>query len=158
MRKTIFLLLLTTLAAGAQKTAPAPIEKATASTVYRTPEVDSKPEIKEGMYTLPLFISKNFKLPDVHNKKLKLFVGFIIELDGTMSDVKFIYLDVKPLDESKVTDQTEEQKKQEAAQLEPMKAEAIRVVSAFKNRWKPAVKGGKPVRCQYNYPINFNLE
>lgn len=159
MKKTFFLLLLMTLGAGAQKAAPLASSKTDAATVYRSTEVDSKPEIKDGMYTLPLYVSQNFKLPDVHNKKLKLFVGFVVETDGSISEIRFIYLDVKPLDESKITEtQTEEQKKYESAQLETMKAEAVRVISGFKKKWIPAVKNGKQVRCQFNYPINFNLE
>lgn len=125
--------------------------------LYRTPEVDIKPEIAKGMYTLSLFISEEFKMPDVHNKKVKLFVGFIVERDGTVSDVKFIYMTAKSIDASKDA-LTPEQKEYESAQLETMKAESVRVLSKFKEPWKPAMKDGKPVRCQYNYPINFTME
>ncbi len=130
-----------------------------ADKVYRTPEVDSKPEIKDGMYTLPLFVSENFKLPDVHNKKLKLFVGFIVETDGSISNVRFIHLSVSDLIEANVPKEISEQQREfETAELDKMKDEAIRVISAFKKPWIPAVKNAKAVRCQYNYPINFNLE
>ncbi|RZJ70236.1 hypothetical protein [Flavobacterium sp.] len=126
--------------------------------IYRTPEVDVKPEIKNGMYTLALFTSQNLKLPDIHNKKVKIFVGFIVETDGTISDVKFIYMSAKDIDEAKAKTVTDERKKYEMAQLETMKAESVRVLTSFDESWRPAMKNGKAVRCQYNYPINFALE
>lgn len=128
------------------------------SRIYRTPEVDVKPEIKNGMYTLALFTSQNLKMPDVHNKKVKIFVGLTIETDGTVSDVKFIYMSAKDIDEAKSKKLTEEEKKYEMAQLEAMKTESVKVLSQFKETWKPAIKDGKPVRCLFNYPINFTME
>lgn len=127
------------------------------SKIYRTPEVDVKPELRNGMYTLALFTSQNLKMPDVRNKKVKVFVGFVVEIDGSISDVKFIYMSAKDIDEAKAKLVTEEQKIYEIAQLETMKAESVRVLSQFKETWKPAIKDGKPVRCLFNYPINFSL-
>lgn len=125
--------------------------------VYRTPEVDSKPEVKDGMYTLPLFVSQNFKMPDVHNKKVKIFVGFIVELDGTISNIRFIHQSVNPIDD-KLPAPSAEQAEKERILLKTMEAESVRVITAFRKPWNPAVKDGKLVRCQFNYPINFNLE
>ena len=133
---------------------PSPEEK-----IYRTTEVDHKPDIKNGMYTLSMFISENFKFPDIKNKKIRIFTSFIIEPDGRMNDVKAFYISAKdylPTDVVKI--QTEEEKAIEAKAYEAMKQEAARVVSLFKETWIPAVVGGKPVRCLYNYPISFNIE
>ncbi|NMH28882.1 energy transducer TonB [Flavobacterium silvaticum] len=160
MKQFYFLFCLFLQFGFAQKTAIAPtVSPGNAEEkLYRTPEVDSKPEIQEGMYILPLYVSQNFKLPDVHNKKVKLFVGFVVETDGTISNVKFIHQSVTPLKEGTDAAQTPEQKKKETELLDTMKAESVRVISGFKKPWNPAIKNGKPVRCQYNYPINFNLE
>ncbi|MBD3582979.1 energy transducer TonB [Flavobacterium selenitireducens] len=125
--------------------------------IYRTPEVDVRPELKNGMYTLALFTSQNLRMPDVRNKKVKIFVGFVVEIDGSISDVKFIYMSAKDIDEAKAKTVSEDQKKYELAQLETMKVESVRVLSQFKETWKPALKDGKPVRCLFNYPINFSL-
>lgn len=158
MKKIIAFLLLANIGMSAQ-TASNPAIAADNAKLYRTPEVDSKPELKDGMYTLSLFISQHFTMPEVQNKKLKLFVGFVVETDGTISDIKFIHLSVKDLIENpNLAPLTDEEKKHETAQLDNMKTEAVRVLSLFKNKWNPAVKDGKPVRCQYNYPINFNIE
>jgi len=127
------------------------------SRIYRTPEVDVKPEISNGMYTLALFTSQNLKMPDVNNKKVKIFVAFVVEIDGSISDIRFIHMSAKDVDEAKARSLTEKQKKHEAVQLETMKTESVRVLSQFKEKWKPALKDGKPVRCLFNYPINFSL-
>ena len=127
--------------------------------IYRTTEVDQKPNLKDGMYTFSMFISENFKFPEIRNKKIKIFTSFVIEPDGRMTDVKAFYISAKdylPTDVVKI--QTEEEKQMEVQLYDAMKAEAARVVTIFNQSWIPAVKDGMPVRCLYNYPINFNLE
>ncbi|RYG46417.1 MAG: hypothetical protein EOO01_16240 [Chitinophagaceae bacterium] len=156
MLKKILLICLFTGICAAQKTALSTSAANTAEKLYRTTDVDSKPEIKEGMYTLPLFVSQNFKLPNVHNYKVKLFIGFVVETDGSITNIRFIHQNVTPLREGSVID--EEQKKKDSALLDTMKPESVRVMTAFNKLWVPAMKDGKPVRCQYNYPMNFNLE
>lgn len=127
--------------------------------VYRTPDVDSKPQLKDGMLSLSLFISNNYKFPDLKNKKVKMFASFIVEPDGSMSDVRTFYISVTDLvisDQVKIA--TEEEKAYEIKQNDALKSEATRVLSAFNEKWIPAQEGGKNVRCLYHYPINFNIE
>ncbi|RZJ30279.1 MAG: hypothetical protein EOO48_05345 [Flavobacterium sp.] len=127
--------------------------------IYRTTEVDSKPDLKEGMYTLMMFVSDNFKYPEIKNKKVIVFTSFIIEPDGKMTDKKAFYVSAKDLISSDVVKiQTEEEKAADAKAFESMKTEAARVLAMFDKTWIPATVGGKPVRCLYNYPINFNIE
>lgn len=158
MSRYLWVFFLATTLASAQKTALSASAQATEEKLYRTPDVDSKPEIQEGMYTLPLFVSQHFKLPDgVHNKQVKIFVGFVVETDGTISNVRFIHQKITPLKEG-VPEPDKATQEKEAKLLEEMKAESVRVMSSFKKVWNPAIKNGKPVRCQYNYPLTFNLE
>lgn len=128
--------------------------------IYRSPDVDLKPQVKDGNYTLSMFISENFKFPPaVKNKKIIIFTNFVVETDGSMSDIKAFSMNVKdliPSNVEKIT--TQEDKINEADQIETMKAEAVRVLKLFNKTWEPALKGGKPVRCRYNYPIHFNIE
>ena len=127
--------------------------------VYRTPDVDSKPQLKDGMLSLSVFISNNYKFPDVKNKKVKMFSSFIVEPDGSMSDVRTFYISVSDLiiiDQVKIA--TEEEKAYEIKQNDALKSEANRVLSTFTEKWIPAQKEGKNVRVLYNYPINFNIE
>ncbi|RZJ35382.1 MAG: hypothetical protein EOO51_05730 [Flavobacterium sp.] len=127
--------------------------------VYRTTEVDQKPDLADGMYTLTMFISENYKFPPVKNKKVRIFTSFIVEPDGRMNDVKAFYISVKDLVPAEtVKIQTEEEKAADALAYEQMKNEAARVVSTFNKTWLPAKVAGKPVRCLYNYPISFNIE
>jgi hypothetical protein len=126
--------------------------------IFRTTDVDSKPQLTNNL-SLSAFISYNFKFPDLKNKKVKIFASFVVEPDGSMSDVRTFFISVKdlvPLDQVKIA--TEEEKAYEAKQTDALKAEAVRVLSAFNEKWAPAIEDGKPVRCLYNYPINFNIE
>ena len=126
--------------------------------IFRTPDVDSKPQLKNNL-ALSAFISNNFKFPDLKNKKVKIFASFVVEPDGSMSDVRTFYISVKdlvPAEQVKIA--TEDEKQYEAKQTDALKMEAVRVLSAFDEKWIPAIENGKPVRCLYNYPINFNIE
>lgn len=158
MKKYLLLLLLcstlSTMAQGLSVTKADLNEK-----VYRTPDVDTKPQLKGGMLSLSAFISNNYKFPDLKNKKIKMFTSFIVEPDGSMSDVRTFYINVTDLvvsDQVKIA--TEEEKTYEVKQNDLLKAEAVRILSAFNEKWTPAQKDGKAVRCLYNYPINFNIE
>jgi hypothetical protein len=127
--------------------------------IYRTTEVHSKPDLKNGMYTLTMFISKNFKFPEIKNKKITVFTSFIIEPDGRMTDKKAFYVSAKDLIASDVIRiQTEDEKIAEAKAYEAMKSEAARVLALFDETWIPGQVSGKPVRCLYNYPISFSIE
>ena len=130
------------------------------SRVYRSTEVDAKPNLKDGMYTLTKFIGNNFVFPpNLAHKQVRIFTSFIVETDGSMSDIKAFYISVKditPGDQSAVM--TDAQKAEEQAKYLSMQAEAARVLHLFKERWIPAQLEGKPVRCLYNHPVNFSLE
>jgi hypothetical protein len=140
---------------SSETSSPTPSEK-----IYRSPDVDIKPQIKDGNYTLSMFISENFKFPPaIKNKKIIIFTSFIVETDGTMSEIKAFSINVKDLISSNVVKiATAEEKINETDQIETMKAEAVRVLRLFNKTWEPASKDAKPVRCLYNYPIHFNIE
>lgn len=124
---------------------------------YRIAEVDQRPKLPDGLISLSLFMRDNFKMPDIKNKKIKLFVSFTIEKDGTMTDFKSVHLSAANLVEKNVH-QDEEDERYERVQLDAMKLEALRVLALFNIRWNPAHINEQPVRCLYNYPISFNLE
>jgi len=46
----------------------------------------------------------------------------------------------------------------ELDQIQTMKGETARVLSLFKTKWSPALKDGQPVRCLYNFPVNFIVQ
>lgn len=160
MKKILLLLLGFTIHATAQIASTATAVPTETEKTYRSTEVDVKPQVKDGNYTLSMFISNNFKFPPaIKNKKITIFSSFIIEPDGTMTDIKAFYVSVKDYIKTDVVKiATQDEKIEEADQIETMKGETVRVLKMFTKPWEPATKDGKPVRCLYNYPINFNIE
>lgn len=160
MKHLLLILLVFTIHTSAQVTAADTSVPATTEKTYRATEVDVKPQIKEGNYTLSMFISDNFKFPPaIKNKKITIFSSFIIDAEGNMSDIKAFHINVKDYivtDVVKIA--TQDEKIEEADQIETMKGEAVRVLKLFQKTWEPAIKNGNPVRCLYNYPIHFNIE
>ena len=160
MKKLVLFLLFTAAIARAQTASTeTPLPETTEKT-YRSTEVDLKPQLKDGMYKLSMFISENFKFQNaIQNKKITIFSSFIIEPDGTMTDVKAFYISVKDYIKSDVVKiVTQDEKINETDQIETMKGETVRVLKLFNTTWIPAMKDDKAVRCLYNYPINFNIE
>ena len=128
-----------------------------AEKVYRSTEVESKPDLEGGMYTLTMFISDHFKFPEIKNKQMRIFTSFIIETDGTMTDEKAFYINVNDYLPVEVA-ATEDQKVSDQLLYDDMKVEAARVLTLFNEKWTPASLRGKSVRCLYNFPISFNIE
>ena len=88
-------------------------------------------------YGMMNFLRNNFNVPTAKNKKEqkartgKVFVDFVIEKDGSVSDVEIIR-SVHP----------------------EVDAEAIRMVKSIPTMHAPAMLSGKPVRLRYTLPIN----
>jgi TonB family protein len=102
--------------------------------VYTFVEEMATPKI--GMDAFQKFIVENLKYPThAKNSKIegKVFIKFIVNLDGTLSD----FLVMKGIDEE--CDQ-----------------EAIRVLKAS-GEWNPGKQTGKPVRVAFIMPFNFQL-
>jgi protein TonB len=160
MKHLLVFLLGFTITASAQITSSDTATPVSTEKTYRSPEVDLKPQVKDGNYTLSMFISENFKFPPaIKNKKIIIFTSFIVETDGTMTDIKAFSINVKDLIKTDVVKiATQEEKINEVDQIETMKGEAVRVLKLYNKAWEPALKEGKPVRCMYNYPIHFNIE
>jgi|GEM_PF-2917194 len=104
------------------------------TTVYTM--VDVAPGFAGGIPAFMEYLSANVKYPavDKENKITgKVFVAFIVEPDGSLSNVKAML-----------------------GPSETMKAEAIRVL-ANSPKWTPGKVGGKAVRARFTIPINFEL-
>ena len=99
--------------------------------------VEQMPEYPGGQAALFEFISKNVKYPDDAVKKKvegKVFVTFVVDTDGKITDVSLMRKVFPSLD-----------------------AEAIRVISAMPN-WIPGKQKGQVVRVKYTVPIMFRLK
>jgi periplasmic protein TonB len=108
------------------------VEKPTPFTV-----VEEMPAFPGGEADLYKFISSSIKYPE-EAKELgiqgRVFVNFVVETDGSITDVKLIRGIGGGCDE-----------------------EAIRVVRAMP-KWVPGKQRGVPVRVYFNLPIKFTLQ
>lgn len=97
--------------------------------------VEKTAKFKGGQAELFRFISKNLKFPDgVELTKSELVVvQFIINIDGTISDIRIM----------------------KGASNKAFDYEAIRVVNLTNGLWEPAKNGGNPVASRYAMPFRF---
>ncbi|MCD4725977.1 MAG: TonB family protein [Bacteroidales bacterium] len=99
--------------------------------------VESMPEFRGGMSELYPYLQKNMKYPVMAKEsgiQGKVYVTFVVEKNGSITDVKVLRGIGGGCDE-----------------------EAIRVVAGMP-KWKPGKQRGKPVRVQYNLPVRFTLQ
>jgi TonB family protein len=97
-------------------------------------ELAEFPGKQEALYK---FIAKNVKYPKecIENEiEGRVFVKFVINQQGKITDCQIIR-SVHPL----------------------LDAEALRVVNSMP-LWRPAMMEGKPVKIEFNLPINFKLQ
>ena len=99
--------------------------------------VEEMPSFPGGEAKLNDYIAKNVKYPQIAREtgiQGHVFVGFVIEPDGSISNVRLLRGIGGGCDE-----------------------EAIRVVKSFP-KWKPGKQRGKAVRVSYQLPVFFKLQ
>ncbi len=99
--------------------------------------VENMPEFPGGEAAMYKFIGKNIVYPRMAKESGisgRVYVTFVVEKDGSVSDVKILRGIGGGCDE-----------------------EAVRVIKAMP-RWNPGKQRGKPVRVQYRMPIKFTLQ
>lgn len=98
--------------------------------------IEAFPEFEGGMKAWYKFISKNLRYPGMaleQEKQGKVFVSFVVERDGSISNVTVSRSAGFGMDE-----------------------EAVRVIKKSP-KWKPGKQNGQNVRVRYNMPISFAL-
>ncbi len=103
-------------------------------TVYQI--VEQMPQYTGGEEAMMKYVAENVKYPQAAKDKNisgRVFVGFVIEKDGSVSNVKVLRGIGGGCDE-----------------------EAVRVIKGMP-KWKPGIQKGKPVRVSYMMPLNFKL-
>ncbi|EFV04287.1 MAG: energy transducer TonB [Segatella salivae] len=98
--------------------------------------VEVMPQFPGGQIAMLQYLMKNIKYPEQAVKEGiqgRVTVRFIVEKDGSISDVKPV-LSVHPL----------------------LNKEAVRVVKSMP-KWTPGKQNGKPVRVRFNLPVMFKL-
>jgi TonB family protein len=101
----------------------------TTSTENKLFLAETQPEYPGGLEALGRFLKKNIHKGDNEGK---VKASFIVEKDGSLTDIKVIQ-----------------------SVSEKADAEAIRLLSIMP-KWKPGMQGGKSVRVSYAIPINFS--
>ena len=99
--------------------------------------VEEMPSFPGGQGALMAFLSSNIKYPVVAQEngvQGRVIVGFVVEKDGSISDVKVM----RSVDPS-------------------LDREAQRVVKAM-HKWKPGKQNGSAVRVKYTVPVVFRLQ
>ncbi|GGE63234.1 outer membrane transport energization protein TonB [Pedobacter psychrotolerans] len=104
--------------------------------VFDFVSIDQQPEFPGGITKFYEYLGKSIKYPVLaqqNNVQGKVFLSFIVERDGKLSDVNITHGLGSGTDE-----------------------EAVRVVSGSP-RWNPGIADGKTVRVKYNLNVNFKL-
>lgn len=104
------------------------------NTVYSFVSMETPPTYPGGMAKFYTFLFENIKYPaeaKANNIQGNVFVSFIVEKDGSLTNLKI---------DRKLGFGTDE--------------EALRVLK-MSRRWNPGIQNGKPVRVSYNIPIKI---
>lgn len=97
--------------------------------------LDKQPEFPGGINKFYAYISRKFESPEIDEvKNIRIFVYFVVEKDGSMSDIQV--------------------KNNPGYGLEK---EAIRVLKSLKTKWTPGIINSKPVRTAYSLPITVQM-
>lgn len=98
--------------------------------------LDKLPEFPGGIAKFYTYVGTHFEKPEIDEEtKIRVDVSFVIEIDGTITDIQV--------------------KKNPGYGLDK---EAIRVLKSLKTKWTPGMIGGKPVRTSYTLPIIVQLQ
>ncbi|MES2278289.1 MAG: TonB family protein [Bacteroidota bacterium] len=98
--------------------------------------VEQSAEFPGGLDKFGAYLGKNIRYPAVareNNVQGKVFLQFVVERDGSLTDIKVVRGIGSGCDE-----------------------EAVRVIKASP-KWKPGMQNGRAVRQQYTVPISFTL-
>lgn len=106
------------------------------SKIFDFVAIETQPTFPGGMSNFYRYLKQEVKYPEEAKQNKvqgKVFLSFVVEKDGALTDIRV---------ERKLGSGTDE--------------EAVRVIKASP-KWVPGTQGGKPVRVKYNIPISFSL-
>ncbi len=126
MKKTILIFLIILSSSSFSQS----LEKQEDNTIYNLAGIDVKPEYPDGLKQLNAYVNENYlKSGFESERKGKIYTLFVVEKDGTLSDIKIL----------------------RGVDLEKSKA----LIQILKNspKWKPGKQNGKLVRVLYALPL-----
>jgi len=113
-----------------------PSRDSIASGTFDFVTIEKQPEFPGGLKAFYQYLNANIKYPkeSARNKvQGRVFLSFIVEKDGELSNIKII-----------------------RGVSDDINKEAIRVISGSP-KWNPGIQFGVPVRVKYNINVNFAL-
>ncbi|HRY31954.1 MAG TPA: M56 family metallopeptidase [Bacteroidales bacterium] len=120
-------------------------------------KVENMPEYGSGHDKMVQFIASNIKYPELAKKwgiHAVVYVQFVIDEKGNL--IKTKVLKVKGGYPDEAGKKPEEGVYKEA--LKQMEAEAVRVIKALPEKWKPGMEKEKPVKVSMVLPVKFKLD
>ena len=107
------------------------------NTVETTATLEKQPLYPGGLGKFVKDVTEKFKTPELEtdSKTLKVLVNFVVEKDGTLTNIKVLRDPGHNLGK-----------------------EALRVLNSMKTKWSPGYKNGVPVRTSFNLPIVINVQ
>ena len=101
-----------------------------------TTELDRQPMFPGGMQRFGEYVGNHFEKSEMEeNQTVKIYVSFIIEVDGSMTSIQVNRKGIEKLDN-----------------------EAIRVLKSLRTKWSAGYKDNQPVRTQFTLPITVQAE
>jgi periplasmic protein TonB len=132
MKKNLIILLFFVFQiANAQTSTVTDSQIVTDESIYNTTGIEVKPDYPGGINEFYKYIGKKYRVPNVKGLSGKVFVCFVVEKDGSLTDIKVIRDIGYGSGE-----------------------EAIRVLKKCK-KWSPGEQNGKKVRVLFSLPINI---
>ena len=106
------------------------IEKQEDNNIYNTAGIDVKPEFPEGLDKLNALVNESYLNAGFASEiKGKVYAIFVIEKDGSLSDIKFL------------------------RGVDTVKAAALIKILKTLPKWNPGKQNGKIVRTLYSLPL-----
>ncbi|MGL2966271.1 energy transducer TonB [Flavobacterium sp. XGLA_31] len=98
--------------------------------------LDKQPQFPGGINKFYEYIADNIQKPegDGNANSINVIMSFVVEKDGSMTDIKVLRSSDKELEKA-----------------------AVKVLKSLKTKWVPGILNGQPVRTQYVQPIRVNL-
>ena len=112
------------------------VVKVIKNTPYAAKDLDKQPSFLGGIQKFYAYVGNNFEKPELNEETtVTVKVSFVVEKDGSMSNIKIVDDPGFGLGQ-----------------------EAVRVLKSLKTEWNPGIYDGEPVRTFYNLPITVKLE
>ena len=128
---------------------------------------DKLPEFEGVQEQLMKLLQANVRYPETAQSmgvQGRIVVEFIVEKDGSVSDVKVCKKDITPsLESATVITYADEEDKPKPTEEELRKAtkaleeETIRVARLTSGKWTPGEQDGQKVRVKFSLPLTFRL-